>query len=105
MSARVSRGANELKGEKRSGEGAYQAPLDAVGLDHDEGLLQRHCCCAKLLRFLIGFGRRGWVRETLAQGSSEYIAPCPATAHVSLAAVVPCYGPGPDSIIPPRKKE
>lgn len=22
---------------------ANEAPLDAVGLDHDEGLLQRHC--------------------------------------------------------------
>jgi hypothetical protein len=28
---------------ERRGGGAYEAPLDAVGLDHDEGLL-RHCC-------------------------------------------------------------
>ena len=35
------------RGEKRRGGGAYEAPLDAVRLDHDEGLLG-HCCCAEL---------------------------------------------------------
>lgn len=35
----------EQEGKRcREGGGACKAPLDAIGLDHDEGLLHRHCC-------------------------------------------------------------